>query len=51
MTFPRLFIILFCVKTLVKSRKGLKGAEAFAQKMFKKKIDLENFTKFSKKKL
>ena len=31
MTFPRLFIILFCLKTLVKSCKGLKGTEAFAQ--------------------
>ena len=31
MTFPRLFIILFCLKMLVKSCKGLKGTEAFAQ--------------------
>ena len=31
MTFPRLFIILICLKTLVKSCKGLKGTEAFAQ--------------------
>ena len=38
MTFPRLFMILFCVKTQVKSPKGLKGTEAFAQICLRKKL-------------
>ena len=36
--FPRLFIILFCVKTPVKSRKSLKGTETFAQRCLRKKL-------------
>ena len=38
MTFGRLFIILLCVKTLVKSRKDLKETEAFARRCLRKTL-------------
>ena len=48
--FRKSFIILFCIKTLVNLVKVLNEQE-HSPKMLKKKTGLNDFTKFSQKKL